>query len=274
MGTLLAKKEVEVLEGLGLTSCQAKAYLALCHFGLLDAKTVTKYADVPRSDTYRIMSELEGLGLIEKVISRPTTFRAISLEMGTSILLKRKKEETDRLESNIKGLLENFKTNNKQLQLPKPEFVLIPGKEAIINRSKIVHTNTQISIDSIVSLKRFRPMVFSYLNEAKKLLERGVEFRVILEKPEDKKSIPEIKELKKYPSYELRYVLNSPSAQVTIFDKKEAFITTLAKAGLAESSTLWSNNPSLLSIIQEYFEMVWIKAMKNQHDDLIKMRTR
>ncbi len=274
MGTLLAKKEVEVLEGLGLTSCQAKVYLVLCNFGLLDAKTVTKYADVPRSDTYRITSELEGLGLIEKVISRPTTFRAISLEMGTSILLKRKKEETDRLESNIKGLLENFKTNNKQLQLPKPEFVLIPRKEAIINRSKRVHTNTQISIDGIISLKRFRPMVFSYLNECKKLLERGVEFRVILEKPEDEKSIPEIKELKKYPSYKLRYVLNSPSAQVTIFDKKEAFITTLAKAGLAESSTLWSNNPILLSIIQEYFEMVWIKAMKNQHDDLIKMRTR
>ncbi len=274
MGTLLAKKEVKVLEGLGLTSCQAKVYLALCHFGLLDAKTVTKYADVPRSDTYRITSELEGLGLIEKVISRPTSFRAISLEMGTSILLKRKKEETDRLESNIKGVLENFKTNNKQLQLPKPEFVLVPRKEAIINRSKRVHNNTQISIDAIISLKRFRPMVFGYLNEAKKLLERGVEFRVILEKPDDKKSIPEIKELKKYPSYELRYVLNCPSAQVTIFDKKEVFITTLAKAGFAESSTLWSNNPSLLSIIQGYFEMVWIKAMKNQHDDLIKMRTR
>ena len=102
-------KDVEVLTDLGLTLSQAKVYLALCRFGILDAKTVSKNAGVPRPDVYRITSELTQLGLIEQVISRPTNFRAIPVDKVTSILLKRRKEETGRLEAKTRGFF-RYKT--------------------------------------------------------------------------------------------------------------------------------------------------------------------
>ena len=136
LGRLLTGEEIKVLEGLGLTSCQSRVYLALCHFGVLDAKTVSKYSGVPRQDVYRVTADLEGLGLIEKVISSPTSFNAIPVDKGSSILLRRRKEETGMLESKTRVLFENFKTNNKEMHVTKPEFVFVPGKEAYAERAK------------------------------------------------------------------------------------------------------------------------------------------
>lgn len=82
---------------LGLTLCQAKVYLALCNFGVLDAKSIAKYADVPRPDVYRVVNELEKSGLIDRNLSRPTTFQALELDRGIDILLKKRREETEKI---------------------------------------------------------------------------------------------------------------------------------------------------------------------------------
>lgn len=256
-------KDVEVLTDLGLTLCQAKVYLALCRFGMLDAKTVSKYASVPRPDVYRITSELIHLGLIEKVISRPINFRAIPIEKVTSILLRRRKEETSRLESNTIGFLEKFKTNNKELQFGETELVLVPKNEAVVDRFRSLIENAQSSIDMVSTWKRFSGFL-SFAEVIEKSWSNGVKSRFIVEIPEKGRVSDLVLDFcQKSSSCEVRFVPSPPQTVMSIYDKKEALIALDPKTILSGSPALWSNNSSLIMAIQDYFDILWLTALQD-----------
>ena len=50
-------------------------------------------------------------------------------------------------------------------------------------------------------------------------------------------------------------------------DKKEVFVATHPAVGALESNVLWTNNPSILRIVHDYFEMLWITALENLHEE-------
>ncbi|MCW4031045.1 MAG: hypothetical protein NWE80_01635 [Candidatus Bathyarchaeota archaeon] len=107
------------------------------------------------------------------------------------------------------------------------------------------------------------PTVYTYYEEAKKALERGVKIRAITEKPENEDALTAvIQDLMKNPSFKLKYILHPPSAILTIYDKKEMLVTISPDKGLEESPALWSNNPSILAVINDFFELFWITAME------------
>jgi sugar-specific transcriptional regulator TrmB len=249
--------------GLGLTSCQAKVYLTLCRFGVADAKTVSHYAGVPRQDFYRIVSALEELGLVEKIISRPFTFEAIPIDRGTSLLLERRKLETERLEKKIKDILENFETNNKRnLQLGEPMFILISEKNSVVERSRKSIENAKSSIDAASSWKRFS-QIFDFEDGMEKAWSRGVKCRFVTEKPTKNKALGFIRDLcDKNTFCEVRFVPSFPKTILSIYDRKELLLIIDPEAELSESHALWSNNSSLLTAMQDYFEILWITALK------------
>ena len=129
-----------------------------------------------------------------------------------------------------------------------------------------------------MSWKRFPLTIRTFRENAKKALERKVKIRVILEKPKDMNELPEeIYDFKKFPNYQLRYIIDPPKAIVVIFDKKKSIIKTTTSEGLAEDPALWTNNPCLLSILYDYFEIMWITAMEHlpeqisqEHPDVFK----
>ena len=253
---------LEVLQGLGLTSCQAKIYLALCHFGVLDAKTISKHTSIARQDVYRVTADLETLGLIKKVICRPTKFRAIALEKGVTFLLKQKHNELDTIETESKSLLSKFDCSNKEETTEKPEFVWVPGKETFLDEMQNAIANAQTSIDILSSYKRFSNI--SLLSEAfEKAWSRGVKFRIIIGEPERSRASEAIfKFLSKSASTEVRFIPSTPETVMDIYDKKEILLITKPNTRMTESPALWSNNPSLVSGMQKYFTCLWDKAQK------------
>ena len=249
--------------GLGLTSCQAKVYLTLCHFGVADAKTVSHYAGVPRQDFYRIVSALEELGLVEQIISRPFTFKAIPIDRGTSLLLERRKLETERLEKKINDILENFEINNNRvLHLGEPMFVLISGKGSVVERSRKFIEKAKSSIDAVSSWKRFSQF-FDFEDGMENAWSRGVKCRFVTEKPTKNKASGFIRDFcDKNTFCEVRFVPSLPKTMLNIYDRKELLLIIDPEAELSESHALWSNNYSLLAAMQDYFENLWITALK------------
>lgn len=92
------EEDAETLAAIGLTSTQAKVYLTLASLRQAKARTIYKNSGVPRQDIYRILTELEGKSLVEKIIAAPTEFRAIPLQDGLSVLLKHKAHEYKEIE--------------------------------------------------------------------------------------------------------------------------------------------------------------------------------
>jgi len=257
-----SNKGVDVLQGLGLTQCQAKIYLSLCRFGCLDAKTISKDTHIARQDVYRVLADLEKERLVEKVINRPTKFRAIPLKNGISFLLKQKQKELSIITSQTKSLVDQFNRSNEQLLTEKAEFVWVPSKEAVLYKIQESIKNAQSSINLVSSYERISKIsMFSEALEG--AWSRGIKCRIIIDKPEKSRASDEILNfLSKDDSCKVKFLPSPPETVMTIYDRKEILIFTDPKARLSESPALWSSNLSLISGMQNYFTILWTTALE------------
>lgn len=258
-------EENQVLTRLGLTFTQAKAYLALCRTGISPPKTISKDSGIARPDIYRILDELQKVGLVEKALTTPAMFKAIPLQDALLMLLERRVKATSELQAETRRILQNFRKDNGRIALTfgEAQFVLIPQGRAYFLRGKMAITASQKSIECVTSWKRFLQMMYKCGGDIMQALNRGVEFRVIVNKPEDQKPLPKIVEdVFRSPSCKARYVLALPRVFMVCFDKKEMLIATSAEGAFAESPMLWSNAPPLVLMSQDYFEILWIAAME------------
>ncbi len=83
---------IEALMHLGLTFLQATVYVTLLKFGKTEAKAISDSSGVARADVYRVMSTLEHLGLVEKIISTPSTYKATPIKEGCVLLLQNRRQ--------------------------------------------------------------------------------------------------------------------------------------------------------------------------------------
>lgn len=260
----MKEEELEVLEGLGLASTRARVYLALCRSGISDVETISDITGIARQDIYRIASDLIELGLIETVISRPISYRATPIEDGTSLLLRQRQEELSTLELKTKDLLQNFTPNNKKVEREKTisaQFFLVPSKEALISRLNGAIEKTQTSIDVSTSWKRFKFACYRLADNLEKAWQRDVKGRVIIEKPEEP-ILDFVKICWKSPNARIKYVQSPPKTVMAIYDKREVFIYVEPTADLTESPALWSNNPSVVTMAADCFEIQWMTALE------------
>jgi len=78
---------IEGLKRLGLTTYEARVFLALQKLGRGAASEVSNVADVPRSQVYGAAEGLEERGLVETQQSTPTVYRPVPLEQARRLLL-------------------------------------------------------------------------------------------------------------------------------------------------------------------------------------------
>lgn len=87
---------IEAFERLGLTSYEAKVFIALHRLGSGTARDVSRVADVPRSQVYSVAERLADRGLLEVQQSSPIRYRPVSLDEARSTLEERFERERER----------------------------------------------------------------------------------------------------------------------------------------------------------------------------------
>jgi sugar-specific transcriptional regulator TrmB len=212
------------------------------------------------------MPTLQKLGLVEKIITTPAMFEAIPIKHGLSILMEQKIKETSELQAKTRELVKKFVENKAapKLQEEKEQIVLIPAKEMVTHKIRDLINTAQTSIDVVTLWSRFSSAMFAYAEEYKKALRRGVKMRHITEIPEDKESLARAREIaqdfKEYLSFRVKYFRAPIKTVVSIIDKKEVSIFTSPSPELGGSPFLLSNNPCLIELAQNYFDLIWITA--------------
>lgn len=87
---------VDAFEQLGLTSYEAKVFIALHQLGAGTAREVAEITDVPRSQVYSVAESLEDRGLLEVQQSNPIRYRPVSVEEARDTLRDQFEREQDR----------------------------------------------------------------------------------------------------------------------------------------------------------------------------------
>ena len=180
---LTLKRNIQTLTHLGLTSNQAKVFLALFATMFSTVKEIQKNSKVPRQEIYKILSGLQEMGFIERTLTKPVMFKTIPIQQAVSFLLKQKMQETKKLQKEAAKIIKNYPQENHTLKVQefKPHFVLTSKKEASISKRVEEIDNAKTSIDFITSWKRFPSTVDTFRESGKEALKRKVKMRVILE---------------------------------------------------------------------------------------------
>lgn len=259
----LNQGDIETLIHMGLTQRQAKIYITLLQSGISTTRTISQISKIPRPDIYRIISKLQEIGLTEKIIDKNAKFEAIPLQDGIQILLQRKNKEFTEMHKDAKKLLKKCYRidSKKQHQTETRQFILISERESFARKIDTAVQNSQYSIDFIYPQCAFPRAFFFMAESCKKAMKRGVRIRWIVEKSGDEEAWPKfVNTITKTPLFKLRTVPEALNSRLGMIDKKEAFIDTNTRTSDAASSILWTNNVNVLTVFQDYFENLWVRA--------------
>jgi sugar-specific transcriptional regulator TrmB len=261
---LKLEDEIQILESFGLSFNESRVFWALTLLGTANVKKISKSSNVAREAVYRVLPRLQKLGLVEKEISRPTRFTAITLDDAVTVLLGHRNKETHDLQekANVLLRLKSKKAKMEPLQ-ENSKFLLVPAKKMLISKIGVEVDKAQKSISVVTSNKRLLSAADIFSEAIGKALSRGVKFRIVTNNVNRDLS-PAVLEIgNNDQGIEVRYALSDPKCAASIFDKKEVLIITEPSAEVCcESPALWSNNSSLVNIVEDYFEILWMTALE------------
>ena len=262
-------ERIETLIRLGLTLNQARAYLALVQFGPTGAKELAETSKITRQDIYRVTVELEEKGLVEKLLFTPTVYRACPIELVTSNLVNRKVAEHEEMQEKTQQLVidvqKSYATAGKSIQDEASQFIMIAGKDTIIQRLVEALSKASKSVDVVTSRERFSSAIDSFSKGYAKALARGVKIRIAVEKHVAENSALEVtRKLAESEDFDVRFFSCAPEAVVSIFDGKEAAVTISKTANFAKTSALWSNDISFVALARSYFDNMWNNSIQSE----------
>jgi HTH-type transcriptional regulator, sugar sensing transcriptional regulator len=267
---MIQEEDLSTLAELGLTTLEARAYLALSKTETATIKTIARNANIAKQDLYRIMPRLQKLGLAKKIVAAQAMYKSVSLEEGISTLLESKAQAYTNMQLNATKLISKFKKNGfgDSASEEDSQFHIISEKTLMVRTFDIITDKTQRSID-IAHFWSFT--LCTLLNHDTNILERsmkrGARIRWITETHgEATKAEIKLKTLSRNPLFEIRYVKPPIPTQVMIYDQQDA-ILGLSKWPDTCVSVMWSNNNKFVEVLANYFENLWNSSSISNSDE-------
>jgi sugar-specific transcriptional regulator TrmB len=255
-------ENMDLLLGLGLTLNQAKVYLAILRLEKTTVGQIAKFSKVYREDVYRILPTLEHMGLIERLMGKPTEIRATPISDALSFLVSEEEGKFDERLKGMKGIVERLSLKDWKQPLSKDEsiFILIAEKKAILAKTSGLIRNSTKEVALIVDKTRIMPTLSQFSDEYKTAIKKGTNVKLLLEGENPDVLLKEkVAKLIGKISVQVKF-FNEPLNHFIMSDDKEALITTSKESGLGESPSLWTNNRNLIGVLRTSFESDWKKA--------------
>jgi len=228
---------VESFERLGLTSYEAKVFIALHRIGSGTARGVAEVTDVPRSQVYSAAESLADRGLVEIQQSSPKRFRPVSVEAARSTLRERFERESERAFEYVS------RARAEDVEETREDVWTIRGTEGIADRSvELVR-----GADETVVFGTREPELFTDRIEraVRDRANAGVSAVVVSRQPAIKDRFaedPEITIIEPPAGME-----NDRSGRVVIADRDAILMSVLTPT--TDETAIWSSGSSIASVL-------------------------
>lgn len=268
-----------LLKQLGLTEYEAKACMVLIKFGKSNADKISSIGNIPLPRVYDTMNSLAERGITSVSKTRPQTFEIINLKKFFDIL---KLDEKRKIEERIKNIdvvsSEFFKTISS---LPTTKLDIENEDIVSFTKRKI---NTEEIWNGIQNEAKKEFLVFAgdlswvhlRANDIKKLVKKGIKYKILWFKP-IKEVIPNVikaiktgAELRCYDDYsnELRGIIadgkkvyliqKTPKPGVDLSNLKEGVHWS---EEIADYTGMMLNSKILSKVFRDYFHLLWEKSI-------------
>ncbi len=269
-----AEEIKSLLKQAGLTEYEARACLALVRFGKSRADKISSAEDIPLPRVYDTMSSLVKRGLVAVSRTRPQTFMITDFKRFFNILKNDEKRKTEKKIRNIDKISSSFMKLSNSLKIAEPK----EEKEDILSYSREMNINEVWEEVQNQTKKEF--LVFggdlswisSRSKDIKKLIKKGVDYRVLWSKPL-KEIMPNVRKALKLGIKLRCYNDASSKLRAIISDgKKISLIRKTLKPGVdagdMREPPFWSEDIAdysgvliisemVTKVFRDYFYLLW-----------------
>jgi len=258
---MIKQEYLDLLLESGFTKTQSKLYLTLVQMGVTDVKGLSKQIDVPRQEIYRALNQLQEAGYVERIISLPTKYRAISFKDLLSVIQDVKANEYKKTLERTQFFLKSIE-ENKQEQKTEQDYTIriVEGKKTIINKCRSAHLGALKSVCWCSIFQRWIQIGQEIHEAIEKGVSRGVKYRMLIERPDGEINIPpEVLRLMEKDNFQVKIVSKQLKINAVIFDENLTGFSLYPSKALAETPMIWTNHPSIITSFQEHFDRIWIE---------------
>jgi sugar-specific transcriptional regulator TrmB len=250
-----------MLQNLGLSKNEVQVYVYLALSKERKAGEIAEALNLHRTNTYRILGDLEKKGIVSSVFEKPLKFIATPFDRAVNKLIETKKLKIQRLERKKENLI------NLWLSLPKPEikerrkevFQILEGEEQINLKATEVVQNAQREINVFASeedLPRFYNSGFMDLLERRsKKLDVNL---LTINLAKSRFFVEKMKLHKRYVPVE-----NAAVPSFILVDRKQLIFMIRRgneKGARPRISALWTNYEAFTQALSALFRRLWTGA--------------
>lgn len=255
-------KSVEIIEKtfcrLGLSKNEVKVFMYLARTGEHKASEISEGLSLHRTETYRILRDLEKKGLVSSVFEKPLKFIATPFEKALEVLIETKKMRINLLEKKKESLV------NLWLSLPQPEmesqrkevFQILEGEEQIILKADEILNNVEKEVLIFISEYDIANFYHSgILDKLEKMSKKSVRIKLLTNYSPKSCFFVEKAKLKK-AKYSLSKVDHGLPTYI-LEDDEQLLLLIRTNNGKKKVAALWTNYDAFIRALKALFLELW-----------------
>ncbi|MEM3730857.1 MAG: helix-turn-helix domain-containing protein [Candidatus Bathyarchaeia archaeon] len=247
----------KTLHRLGLSKNEIRVYIYIARTGEHKASEISEALSLHRTETYRILRDLEKKGLISSVFEKPLKFIATPFEKALDILIETKKMKINLLEKKKDSLVDLW------LSLPKPEteherkevFQILEGEEQISLKADEILDNARKEVLTFISENDVANFYHSgLLDKLASLSKESVNVNLLSNySPKNCFFIEKVKV--KNSKYALSNTEELPT--FIIADDEHLLLLIRKNNGKKKVAALWTNYEAFIKSLKALFKELW-----------------
>jgi sugar-specific transcriptional regulator TrmB len=242
---------------LGLSRNEIKVYVFVARTGEHKASEISEALSLHRTETYRILRDLEKKGLVSSVFEKPLKFIATPFEKALDTLIETKKMKLSLLEKKKDSLIDLW------LALPKPEveqerkevFQILEGEEQVNLKADELTDNATDEMLLFVSESDITNFYHSSLfDKLERMSKKNVNVQLMTNySPKSRFFVDKLK---------LKNVKCSPSdmselSTFVIADDSQLLLLIRKNNGKKRVVALWTNYEAFVKALRTLFLELW-----------------
>jgi len=263
-------KSLKIIEdtflNFGLSRNEIRVYIYLARSGMRKAREISDALSLHRTETYRILRDLEKRSLISSVLEKPLKFIATPFEEALDTLIKAKKIRIQLLERKKKNLIAIWFSIPQQKVEPqnKEIFQVLEGEEQMIIKANEILERTIEEIYVLApDLDLLRLFHSGFTDNLEKVSRKNVKVRLLTNHSPKSRFIAEKMKLTDV-KYLFSNVEDLPS--FIISDQEQLLFSIKNGNGIQDSgmrrkkekiSFLWTNYDAFIKALKTLFLELW-----------------
>ena len=255
----------DALVGFGLTPNQSKVFFYLGKIGAKTASDIAKAVNIPRSETYHLLTALQNKGIVEASFQHPIQFTALAIKKAVNLLISTETERLNKLKKSGPELEERWEkipgVTTTQKGEEEEKFKVLQGGNQVNSKIFDMILNAKKECRILGSEKDF--MKFYHANFLDALEEHQIDYKILT--PTSKKSKYIFDDLDKT---KVKKLCSSVKENLCflIKDDNEVLFFIKNEGNNKEMRAIWTNSETIIYSKALLFDNIWAKTESSGDD--------